>query len=86
MPCFLLEKKNCKNCQRKIRSQRLVVLFVVIIFPFSNVAGIVESIRNILLLTLVMGSAGIRRGFSEKGLEKDCYTVAWSDLQKGYVN
>ncbi|HIS81520.1 MAG TPA: hypothetical protein IAB52_08670 [Candidatus Scatomonas merdavium] len=64
----------------------LVVLFVVIIFPFSNVAGIVESIRNILLLILVMGSAGIRRGFSEKGLEKVCYTIAWSDIQKVYVN
>jgi hypothetical protein len=64
----------------------LVVLFVVIIFPLSDAADIVESVRNILLLILVFGSAGIRRGFSEKGMEKVCYTIPWGDIQKVYIN
>ena len=46
----------------------LIVLFALMIFPLSEMGSVVESIRNILILVAIFGSAGIKRGFSEKGM------------------
>ncbi len=59
----------------------LVVLFILVIFPLSEMDSFVENIRNILVLVAVFGTAGIKRGFSEKGMEKICFTVKWEDIQ-----
>ena len=59
----------------------LVVFFVIIIFPVSEMDSMLENVRNILVLVAVFGSAGIKRGFSDHGLEKICFTVPWSEIE-----
>lgn len=59
----------------------LVVFFVIIIFPVSEMDSMLENVRNILVLVAVFGSAGIKRGFSDRGLEKICFTVPWSEIE-----
>lgn len=59
----------------------LAVFFVMIIFPVSEMDTILENVRNILILVAVFGTAGIKRGFSDRGLEKICFTIAWNDIE-----
>ena len=58
----------------------LVVFFVITIFPVSDMDSMVENIRNILVLVAVFGTAAIKRGFSDRGLEKVCFTVPWNEI------
>ena len=64
----------------------LIVLFALMIFPLSEMGSVVESIRNILILVAIFGSAGIKRGFSEKGMEKVFYTVGWDLVQSVHID
>lgn len=64
----------------------LVVLFALMIFPLSDMGSIVESIRNILILVAIFGSAAIKRGFSEKGMEKIFYTIDWEQIQSVQID
>ena len=63
----------------------LIVFFALIIFPLSEMDNMVENIRNILLLVTIFGSAAIKRGFSEKGVEKVCYNVPWEKIQQIHI-
>lgn len=69
-----------------ILSFSLAVIFILVIFPISDAADLVESIRNILFLVFLFGTTGIKRGFSEQGMEKVCYTLNWEDIKKVYVS
>lgn len=59
----------------------LAVLFVLVIFPLSEMDSLLENIRNILVLVAIFGTAGIKRGFSDAGMEKLCFTIQWEDMQ-----
>lgn len=59
----------------------LMVFFVITIFPVSEMDSLVENVRNILVLVAVFGTAAIKRGFSDRGLEKICFTVPWSEIE-----
>lgn len=59
----------------------LVVFFVIVIFPVSEMDSMLENVRNILVLVAVFGSAGIKRGFSDRGLEKVCFTIPWNEIE-----
>lgn len=64
----------------------LVVLFALTIFPLSDADSLVANIRNILILVTIFGSAAIKRGFSDKGMEKIFYTVRWEDIQEVQID
>lgn len=64
----------------------LVVLFALVIFPLSDMDSLTANIRNILILVAIFGSAAIKRGFSEKGMEKIFYTVKWEDIQEIHID
>lgn len=64
----------------------IAMLCIVLIFPLSENSNSLEMIRNCLLLVLVMGSVGVKRGLSEQGMVKVCYTVPWENIQEVYVN
>ena len=55
----------------------LIVLFALMIFPLSDMDSMVENIRNILIL---------KRGFSDKGMEKIFYTVDWDSIQSVHID
>ena len=59
----------------------LAVFFVIVIFPVSEMDSMLENVRNILVLVAVFGTAAIKRGFSDRGLEKICFTVPWSEME-----
>lgn len=85
---FILKRKGTLLIKGKddFFAFTLVLLFAIVIFPLSEQNNMLDSIRNILLLVLVMGSMAVKRGFSEKGMEKICYTIAWKDITEVYVN
>ena len=58
----------------------LAVFFVITIFPVSEMDSMLENVRNILVLVAVFGTAAIKRGFSDRGLEKICFTIPWADI------
>lgn len=59
----------------------LAVFFVITIFPVSEMDSMLENVRNILVLVAVFGTAAIKRGFSDQGLEKICFTIPWSQIE-----
>ena len=86
---FLILKRNRKVQLRgkdDFFTFSLVVFFAIIIFPLAEMSSMVENIRNILILGAIFGTAGIRRGFSEKGMEKVCYTIAWEQIKTVRIN
>ena len=64
----------------------LIVLFALMIFPLSDMDSMVENIRNILILVAIFGSAAVKRGFSDKGMEKVFYTVDWDSIQSVHID
>lgn len=64
----------------------LVLLFVVVIFPVSLEYTILTSLRNTLILTVLLGSLGIRRGVMDEGLAKAFYVVPWSSVESVHIN
>ena len=45
-----------------------------------------KIINYAISILLILGTAGIKRGFSEQGMEKVCYTLSWEDIKRVYVN
>lgn len=64
----------------------LAVFFVIVIFPVSEMDSILENVRNILVLVAVFGTAAIKRGFSERGMEKICFTVPWTEIESVQID
>ncbi len=64
----------------------LVIFFAILFFPFNTQNTAIESLRNILVYTAILGSAGIKRGLSEKGVEKLMFTIPWENIQKITIN
>lgn len=60
----------------------LVLLFVVLIFPLSENATLVEALRNILVLLVLFGSLGIKRGLSAAGICKAFGIVPWDMVEE----
>lgn len=59
----------------------LAVFFVMVIFPVSEMDTMLDNVRNILVLVAVFGTTGIKRGFSDRGVEKICYTIPWNEIE-----
>ncbi len=59
----------------------LVMLAYFALAPLNSVAILSESIRNILILVALFGTFGIKRGISERGIEKICFTIPWEDIE-----
>lgn len=81
---FLILKRNRKIILKgkdDFFAFTLAVLFILVIFPLSEMDSLLENVRNILILVAVFGTAGIKRGFSDRGMEKICFTVKWEDMQ-----
>lgn len=64
----------------------LLVILILFIFPIASPVTLIENVRNILLLILVFGTTAIKRGVSESGIEKVCFTIRWEEIRKIYVN
>ncbi len=58
----------------------IIIFFAILFFPFDIQNSIVESLRNTMMFVVIFGSVGVRRGFSDKGLEKFLYTVPFDKI------
>lgn len=81
---YILRRNRRINVKGKddLFATALVMLFVMIIFPLTENATVIESLRNILLLVVMFATFAIRRGISEKGVEKLFFTVPWEKITK----
>ncbi len=58
----------------------LVMLFAMLFLRPSTEAGLVESLRNTLILTALFFSIGVKRGISKRGIEKLGFVVPWEQI------
>ena len=58
----------------------LVMLFAMLFLRPSTEAGLVESLRNTLILTALFLSIGVKRGISKRGIEKLGFVVPWERI------
>lgn len=58
----------------------IIIFFIMVVFPITNSAMLIESFRNMLLLLFVFSTFTIKRGISEKGFEKVFFTVPWDKI------
>lgn len=59
----------------------LVMLFSLLIFPVNNNTTVIESFRNIFFLVFLFSTFSIKRGISEKGIEKVFFTITWDKIK-----
>lgn len=64
----------------------LIVLFIFLLFPFSDSITMIESLRNVLMYVVVFASAAIKRGLSGSGVEKLGFTIDWQDVKEIRIN
>lgn len=58
----------------------LVMLFAMLFLRPSTEAGLVESLRNTLILMALFFSMGVKRGISKRGIEKLGFVVPWEQV------
>lgn len=59
----------------------LVLLFAILIFPYSASSTTLESIRNTIIIVFIFATLGIKRGLTQRGIEKICYTIPWEKIK-----
>ena len=65
-----------RNRQIKVKGKddffsfALVLLFCMAIFPPTQMETLLESFRNVVILMAVFGSLAVKRGISDRGMEK----------------
>ena len=59
----------------------LILFFAMVILPvkFENV--LIESFRNVLIYMVIFTTFAIKRGFSDKGMEKVFFTIPWEKIE-----
>lgn len=60
----------------------IILFFVMLIFPIKVDITLLESFRNSLLYILIFSTFAVRRGISENGFEKFCYTIKWNQIKE----
>ena len=58
----------------------LVMLFAMLFLRPSTEAGLVESLRNTLILMALFFSMGVKRGISQRGIEKLGFVIPWGKI------
>ncbi|MEG0165613.1 hypothetical protein [Anaerorhabdus sp.] len=58
----------------------IILFFTMLIFPINVNTTILESARNSILYITIFSTFAIRRGISQNGFEKFCYTIPWSKI------
>ena len=64
----------------------LVLLFCMAIFPPTQMETLLESFRNVVILMAVFGSLAVKRGISDRGIEKLFFTVPWSEIRQIHLD
>lgn len=63
----------------------MILFLAIVIFPMDVNNTMVESLRNTLVFVAIFGSVGVKRGFSEKGIEKLFFAIKWNQITGLYV-
>lgn len=58
----------------------LVMLFAMLFLRPNGEAGLVESLRNTLILMALFFSMGVKRGVSTRGIEKLGFVIPWEKI------
>ncbi len=58
----------------------LVLLFAMLLLRPNEEAGLIESLRNTLILMVIFFSMTVKRGVSVRGIEKLGFVVPWDEI------
>lgn len=64
----------------------LVMLFVILIFPLTENLQMIEIVRNILLLAALFTTMAVRRGLTDRGVQKLFFTIPWERLDEVLIS
>ncbi|HHU49639.1 MAG TPA: hypothetical protein GXZ37_07975 [Clostridiales bacterium] len=64
----------------------LVMLFVILIFPLTENLQMIEIVRNILLLAALFATMAVRRGLTDRGVQKLFFTIPWEKLDEVLIS
>ena len=64
----------------------LVMLFVILIFPLTENLQMIEIVRNILLLAALFATMAVRRGLTDRGVQKLFFTIPWERLDEVLIS
>ncbi|MCD8150276.1 MAG: hypothetical protein LUE92_12130 [Clostridiales bacterium] len=62
----------------------VLFLALLVLSPDTN-AGMLESLCNMLILAALFFSIAVRRGISQRGIEKLGFVIPWDKIQKIYI-
>lgn len=63
----------------------LILVFVLLIFPFDLSDALIISLRNTLAILSVFASFAVRRGLMPKGVAKFGFIIPWSKIETIYL-
>lgn len=63
----------------------LILVFVLLIFPFNLSNTLIVSLRNTLAILSVFASFAVRRGLMPKGVAKFGFIIPWSKIETIYL-
>lgn len=64
----------------------MAMLALVLIMPLDNTLSAVSALRNTVAIMAVFVTFAVKRGVSERGVEKLCWTVPWDKISMIHVN
>lgn len=64
----------------------LVMMAVLLVMPLQENTEYIVMIRNILIIGALLGTFGIKRGISERGIEKVFFTVPWEKITDAEIS
>lgn len=64
----------------------LVMFFLIIIMPLDQSVSVLTALRNTLAIVCVFATLAIKRGVSNRGIEKIFYCITWDKIVRVKIN
>lgn len=86
---YLIAKRNRKIIVKgkdDFFTVTLIMFFLILIMPLDQSASVLVALRNTLAIVSVFATLAIKRGVSERGIEKIFYFIPWNNIIKVKIN
>lgn len=64
----------------------LILLALMLVSPLDNSSSLISALRTTLAIMVIFVSFAVRRGVSERGVEKIVFTIPWAKLTAVNIN
>lgn len=64
----------------------IVMFFIILFMPLDQSTSVLSAMRNTLIIIAVFATIAIRRGISERGIEKIFYYIPWETIERVHID